>query len=237
MNSRVLLFLGVVSMGCMAEGIAQDPALIMYVPATPFVKMPPPGSQWSMTIKSKNRESLRPSDSKNDASRPMITPVGLDMRIGTNRFQEGAVTYSDGSRKVFYLVEEYVLQRFDNSEKIAAFPIVCGEGFTSLRTSLFPGVSWLSAANYSGREMLEKVECDKFIMNDPDISQKFPLSAWIRIQDRYPVRVQLGETTYQFSEVTSFPQEVQLPARYLAALEKLRFQQRLIKRLKANVAK
>lgn len=59
------------------------------------------------------------------------------------------------------------------------------------------------------------------------------MTAWISTVDGYPDKVILGETTYQFSPVTPFDQDIDLPGGYQAALKAAQRQTRALSKLKA----
>ncbi|PAW77483.1 MAG: hypothetical protein B9S32_10820 [Verrucomicrobia bacterium Tous-C9LFEB] len=227
MNSWIVILLGL--MGTVV--LAAEPEMPRVPPSPPFVKSPPPGSQWSVEIKTVTREKTSPVG---------ITPIRLEKRVGTNRILEAVTTYTDGTRKTFYIVDESILQRYDNSDKIAVFPVESGGDFASLRTKSFPGLGWLSASNYAGLAMIKKSECAKFLLKGgagSDLQADMILTAWIRVSDGYPVRAQLGDVIYEYSEVTSYSREVPLPAEYQEALGKLRAGQSLVEKLKAKAAR
>lgn len=208
-------------------------------PSPPFVKSPPPGSQWSVEIKSAPPDKTPQAGPEKNASTVAVTPVKLERRLGTNRIQEAVTIYSDGSRQIFYIVDESILQHYDNSDKIAVFPVEPASDFASLRTKSFPGLGWLSASTYAGPATLKKSECEKFLLKggaSSNLPADMTMTAWIRVSDGYPIRAQFGDRLYEYSEVTAYSREVQLPVEYLEALGKHRAGQSLVEKLKAKAA-
>lgn len=208
---------------------AQEATRSRPIPQPPFVTDPPLGSQWRAVIET---AGLMKTD-----VRPSVVPVGLQMQVGRNQMQRGVIAFSDGSQKVFYIVDNLILQNYDNSAKVAVTSVE-SEGMFALRQKGWPGVFWLSSGNYSGVEFINNIECCYFQMSGMDgseLPEAFPFNAWIRKDSGYPRRIQTGDLTFEFSEVTVFPQDILLPQAYQAALEEVKARLRVLERLKAGL--
>lgn len=194
------------------------------LPKEPFVAPLQPGTQWSVSLKTNTR---------NTTSDKVVAPVELRMRVGKNSAVHGEIILSDGTHSDFFVVQGMVLQKFDNSEKIAIFP-QDATGLLSLRRADWPGVFWVARENYHGVEEIEGAPCFHFEshgLKGSDFPEDFVLSAWIRVADLKPIRATLGGTTFEFSEISPLSGEVTLPASYLTAwnehLKRLRVLARL----------
>lgn len=196
------------------------------------LKTPPAGSQWAVAIHATNHQKPA-SETAAPPQRGM--PVRLDSQLGTNGIQRSEITFADGSRQVFFLANGFVLQAFDNSKKISVTPEK-NEPSLGLRRQGWPGLSWINPANRAGEEKVGEVPAVFFRMDGmpgSDLPADFAFRAWINSATGQPVRVQLGDQTWDFSPVTAFPQEVILPAEYVEALQKTQTSLRLLEKLGA----
>jgi len=213
-------------------GLIPFPARAQSPPAEgPVLQMAPPGSEWNMTIRQENGPQSPPAPTP-----ASVHPTALRMRTGRNAVQHGTITFSNGNRKDFYVVDGQVLQKYDNSEKIAIFPEEF-PGIQALRRRDWPGLFWLAQAGTPEREMVGKTECFHFHQTGlagSDLPADFVFSAWIRTDTGHPLRVRLGAATYEFSEVTPFSGDVNLPANFQAAWKAFQTRLRVLKRLNSH---
>ena len=237
------LFISVIWIGA-SSAIAQQEKLPP-VPTPPLVHTPPDGSCWVVEIQHppmpRNNEAASPP--KEPGAHPALTstiPVRMEKLIGQNHIQQTTITYADNHTSRFYLYDGYILQKYDNSDKIAAFPAETSDPkngiFDVIRGKSFPGIEWLSLKNYEGVEILKQQECYKFHIAGSANTDKpgMELQAWIRVADQYPQQIQIGTTLYLFSEVTPYSQNIQLAAAYQDALSRIQSELRTIHTLNQN---
>jgi hypothetical protein len=196
-------------------------------PKPPLVRVPPGGSAWSLEVKISGAEGKRAG-----------IPERFEMRIGRNAVQQGTIKFSDGRTQTFYVVGDQVLQKHDNADDFAVLPARDGAplDFFDFRLKGFPAVGWIALRNYVGIETIEKQECYKYQLGntaDLDLPDDVVVTAWIRVGDGFPRRVQIGDVVYEFSEVRAFSEDVALPPACQAMLENRRAEQRRLKALKS----
>ncbi|XHR30589.1 MAG: hypothetical protein ACFUZC_08500 [Chthoniobacteraceae bacterium] len=214
---------------------------------TPLVHTPPDGSCWTVEIQYQgtphHNEAAGPS--RSPGSFPAHTnsvPTRVEKLIGKNHIQQTTITYADNHSSRFYLSDDYILQKYDHSEKIAVFPAETSDPkngiFDTLRGKSFPGIDWLTLKNYEGVEIVKQQACYKFHIPGNTNTDKpgLELQAWIRIVDHYPQQIQIGNTHYLFSEVTPYSQNIQLSAAYQDALSHIQSEMRAIGALNQNQA-
>lgn len=205
-------------------------------PKPPLVAAAPTGSQWGLDIKRPADEVKHSEPTK--ISERKVVPVRFEMRIGKNAVQQGTIKFSDGTVQSFYVVENKVLQKHDNADDIAVLAPQDGASMNlfDFRLKQFPALGWLTLRSYVGIETVEKQECYKYQISNPtdfELPKDCALVAWIRTKDGFPLRVQIGDILYEFSEVAAFPQDVTLPAPYQAVVDNLHGEQRRLKALKS----
>lgn len=184
-------------------------------PDPPYVRTPPNGSQWSMTIRHDDS-----SASKENPGRA-VRPERLVVKIGRQGVQRGVVSYSDGTSSEFYGAGGLVLSPARNTGRILIREGVSSSPF-SLEVSGFPGTGWLNAKSYQGSEERDDEALLRFktinrVYGDQELAETFV--ALIEANSRYPKSVELPGSTYEFSPVESYSGDVQLPNDYRAALE------------------
>lgn len=174
-------------------------------PKPPFIGAVPAGSLWTVLITPGESPSLTPG-------RSQVLPAKLEMVVGKNSIQRGTITYRDGTYDVFYAKDGTVYQQVKQSSDVVAMSPenLMQDAWDGLRVTGFPGVSWLSSKAFVGIELLDKVPCYKFQDKFED-AEVIPLTAWIRVADRHPVRVQIGNWLYEFSSISPFEQNVDVP--------------------------
>lgn len=201
---------------------------LLQAQSAPAVANPPPGSQWSVEIVHP-KERVAKEDS--ESVRKPALPVRMERKVGRNGYQQGEIVFSDGSKNLFYVVGSHLLQKYDNSEEIAVFGIPAQDLengiYDSLRVTSFPATAWVSEKNFVGMDKLGEVECKKHHLSAETAGQE--ITAWIRASDLYPLRVQIGGVTYNFSPVTSFGGDVVLPANFQGAITRLLAEERALK--------
>lgn len=215
------------------------------VPTPPLVHTPPDGSCWVVEIQHpptlRNHEAE--INSKEPGGHPVLAtsiPVRMEKLIAKDHIQQTTITYADNHTSRFYLYEDYILQKYDNSDKIAVFSAETSDPkngiFDVLRGKSFPGIEWLSLKNYVGVEILKQQECYKFHIAGSANTDKpgMELQAWIRVADHYPLQIQIGTTLYLFSEVTPYSQNIQLAPAYQDALSRIQSELRTIHTLNQN---
>ncbi|HSI83826.1 MAG: hypothetical protein ACAI35_10545 [Candidatus Methylacidiphilales bacterium] len=220
-----ILFLPFASLAPQATAQQGNPTVVL--PKGRIVAVPPNGSRWTMEISPAAKTAEEERSGKASGKRAL--PTHVERLAGRNAIQKHTITYSDGRTEIFYLVGDYVLQRYDNSNKIAAFQANSGDGsdMTSLRQKSFPGISWLSAKHFVDVRTVAGQQYYSFATTGSpqyQIPTDEKLLALIRVSDRYPFTVQLGGTTYTFSTIEPYPQDISLPPEYEEALANVRRQ-------------
>lgn len=195
-------------------------------PVAPFFKTPPPGSEWTISINSR----MPATQGTEGASRPSILPTRLVQRIGLNKIQENILTYSDQREERFYFVQNTLLQKYDNAEKVA----LLRPGISLLRSQPFPGVEGLTLKAYVRTEMIKTEACHVFRVEEINpVDQSLAVTTtWISAVTGYPVRVQTEEEELEFSPPTSFPNTVALPAIYQEAMQQGQREQRILEAMR-----
>lgn len=191
------------------------------------IKAPPAGSQWTMTIERKAAPSSSPPGE--------VLPVQLRKFLGKNGVQNAVITFSDSSTVEYFVVNGRILQKPANSRQVVILGRSRSDVF-SLVVPEFPGLDWIKAEHRVGQDKVGDVLCEKFHADGfppQGLPKDFALTAWISAVDGYPDQVILGETTYRFSPVTPFDQDIDLPGGYQAALKAAQRQTRALSKLKA----
>jgi len=205
-------------------------ATLLQAQPTALVMSPPQGSQWSVDITHPQERVVK---EEAEPTRKPALPVRMERKVGKNGQQQGEIDFSDGSKHLFYVVGNHLLQKYDNSEEIAVFGIPANDLengiYDSLRVPSFPATAWISEKNFAGMDKLGEVECKKHHLSAATAGQE--LTAWIRASDLYPLRVQIGEVTYDFSPVKSFGGDVVLPANFQRAMTRLLAEESTLKAL------
>ena len=229
MNDKLSALAGLLAGLCWAAPSAcAQQATPVPPPKAPFVTLAPDGSQWSADIRyasGKKADSAAKGERRDTPS----VPVKVERLVGRNKVQQNTTTYSDGRVEVCYLTGAYAFQKYGNSDKIAILQADSGglDTLDSLRQASYPGTGWLSLKTYMGVATVGKDVCYHYVAGPAEkefYSSDISIEAWIRVQDGYPLRVEFGATTYDFSPVTPFPQDVDLPPAYQDALKNLQAQ-------------
>jgi hypothetical protein len=210
-----------IAVSCLTASLLQAQSALVMV-------NPPPGSQWSVEI-TQPKEPVAKEDS--ESLRKPALPIRMERIVGKNGYQQGQIDFSDGSKNLFYVVGNHLLQKYDNSEEIAVFGIPPNDLengiYDSLRVASFPATAWINEKNFVGMDKLGEVECKKHHLSAETAGQD--LTAWIRASDLYPLRVQVGGVTYNFSPINPFGGDVILPANFQKAITRLLAEERALK--------
>jgi hypothetical protein len=206
-------------------------------PKAPYVKTPPPGTSWSAEIRYRPEDLQAPTPPDGPASGAEARPrykaqVSLPVRLrsfhSTNGIQHVETYFSDGRKEEYYQVAGRQLRFIDGTRKAVALSEV----------PHFPAVDWLPPGGvYKGVETLENVPCHAFTVSAAYLAA-IPLDpatkylAWINVETGYPVQVRQNEVLYKFSPVTPWAETITLPAEFLAAMEKVKKEQRAIQALR-----
>lgn len=197
-------------------------------PSAPFVASPPPGSRWMADIRTESAAASR------------VTPTRLEMEIGTDGRQRGTLTFSDNSAQTFYAINGVVLQELPGSDSVVIVPPASPDGGDpGLVAPGFPGVHWLSEQTYRGVDQLGEVACHKFEFTNPESEDPADHSvntAWIRIEDGYPVRTQRDGVIYDFHPIVAYPDAVVFPPAVEQKLHAIRAQSDALERLRMRNA-
>lgn len=205
------------------------------VPKPPYVKFPPPGTVWSVDIKTNGSESAGNETASAPAGPKMkiSVPIKTTCRFGTNGIQLFQTAYSDGARDEYYVIKRQLLRMYPGTKKVAVLSAPYP----------FPGLEWVGAGGtYIGEEEVEKRSCHKFKVTEAYLLA-IPLDpgtkyyAWIDMATGYPVQAQMDDVLYRFSPVTPYAENVELPSAYTAALKKAEQQQRALEVMRAQNAR
>lgn len=215
--NRILVILGLIGAGCLV-GHAEVPT----PPADgPVVAPVPPGMRWQVEIEGPN--GVQSSDGE------------LRMHVGRNGVQFGQIVSRKGEVSEFFVVENWILQRTAESGRVTMFP-QDSLGMTSLRRADWPGLFWIVPENFQEVRELDGVECFYFErtgLPGSDLPDDMLFTAWIRTTDRKPIKASIGDVTYVYSELTSAPENVNLPPDYAAALSGYQKRLRVLETLRA----
>jgi hypothetical protein len=204
-------------------------------PKPPLVRASPAGSEWSLEVKNL-ADGGKPAAPSEVAGRQMAR-ARFEMRIGQNAVQQGTITFPNGATQTFYVVGDRILQKHDNADDIAVLPLQDGPlNFFEFRRKGFPALGWVTLRDYIGVETIEKQICYKYQLQNTaglELPDDCVVTAWIRVGDGFPQRVQVGDIVYEFSQIRPFSQDVALPPPYQALVENLRAEERRLNALKS----
>jgi hypothetical protein len=130
---------------------------------------------------------------------------------------KGVLTSTNGSASDYYIIGDRLLGLAANTKK--PFSIHARRDM-SLGAIPFPGVSWITAAAFAGREDRDGVTFYRYQPEQASgtgASSDQPVFALVRVSDGYPALIQMADRSYEFSPITSFSSPITLPAP-LAAL-------------------
>lgn len=235
MNSislSVLMVLGLLGQ----LGYSQEP-----VPTPPWVAPVQAGTQWEISVHYADSDSAKTDGGSSTVKMPAKDrrPVAISCRRGTDLTQV-VVKWSDGTNTEGYVVGDSVLRRKSESKRLFVVPAQDEDYACPLYVSGFIGTAWLSMEFYKGVERVEKEKCFKFvhppyIPPNPETEAGYPeLTAWVRVSDKAPVRVKIGDAIYDFSSVQPVTEPVAMPSDMRQAFERLLKEQRSLELLKAK---
>jgi|GEM_PF-2899838 len=194
-------------------------------PSPPYVRPVPEGSAWGVKI-------VAPAG-KAGAGKGI--PVQMTREVGGDGRQRGEIINADGEKILFFLVDGYILQKYDHSDRVALFPAppAAAVGLPDrLRSPAFPDLDWVSARTYQGTETLNGEPCHRYATGKS--GERGDREVWIRISDRRPARLRSGATTFEFSPVRARPGEMMLPPPFQEALKRLQAELRALKAMKTR---
>lgn len=215
---------------------SQEPA-----PIPPLVAAVQAGTQWEISMRYLDTDTAKKSGGSSVAKIPPKErrPVTISCRRGADLTQT-VVMWSDGSSAEGYIVGDSVLWRKSDSKRLFVVPSQDKDYACPLFVSGFIGTAWLSMEFYKGVERVEKEKCFKFVRppsipTNPETEVGYPeLTSWIRVSDKTPMRVRIGDTIYDYSIVQPVSEPVVLPSDMRQAFERLLKEQRSLELMKAH---
>jgi hypothetical protein len=203
------------------------------VTAGPLIAPVRPGTQWTMEIDAARRKKA--AETKEEIPQP-VTPVRLKVSIDSKGLEQRVLTLSDGSTQTCYGLQGVLYQAIPNSTEVLALPNSALQAFDpgEWRVAGFPATAWIEAKYLVGREKVDDTECSRYhrpatIGSDGEARPE--MTAWIREQERIPLRVQIGTSTYEFSPVSRFDGSVSLPVAIVQKAQSLEKQNAALRRL------
>jgi hypothetical protein len=130
---------------------------------------------------------------------------------------EIVLTWSDGTKTEGYVFGDRLLERNAETGTISSQQVQDKDPVFPVFTKAYPGVSWISAANYKGPQSVGKQECDYYADSTrsaapPDLgAPPEKLEAWISRRERVPLRIKLGDVTYDYGPIEEAASEIELP--------------------------
>ena len=178
-------------------------------PQPPLVAVPRPGTQWSVSVKYSAEAS--PATSHN----PVVPkgPVLLQYRCA----QEVTLVLAkwlDGTLREGYVAKGQVILQDLKQGGCYTTPLQDNDPDLPIFVSGYPGTAWIALRDYKGTEMIGNDLCYRFFRDVDRTNPALPVharTAWIRVQDKAPIRVQLGEIFYSFSPVETDPVSISIP--------------------------
>lgn len=194
----------------------------------------PPASQWSLEI-----DMGRNAKSGNLTESEEALPLRLKATIDPTGIEKRELVLSDGNTQVIYIVRGISYQEVPGSQQVLA---LSGSGLDLLdpedfRVPGFPATAWISGKTLVGREDFQGVPCLRFHQPpsmDVDGAGLQEMTAWIREADRFPVRIQAGDSTFDFSPVTRFNGSVSLRSAILRKVRSMARQNEALQKLRSK---
>lgn len=218
-------------------------------PVAPFVAVPKSGTQWTIQIKYIDPTS-KTGGSAQSTEKPSSLPYRPEKVIAStaNQFTRLDISWSDSTQSTVYIYNAFVMRKSPTSEKILVSQIEDGKLVAPLYTRGYLATGWMTAQDYVGIESINKELVYKFHRDGkmpadvdssptaiPDMSSYAPaLTAWIRVADKSPVRVQLGSEQYEFSVPQSFSGHVELPPSFQAEKGRIDSELQILEQLRRN---
>lgn len=205
-------------------GLAQtDPgALQIPTPRPPLVATPQPETIWYIAS-----EPKKPSP----ATAPPANPADLQpIAIRAERGKEVThivATLNDGTTPEGYVLGSHYFQCAPQTGRILTSPTQERDYAIPIFVNGYQGTAWISLKQYQGVEKIDGQECYKYSQeassaSESDIAQPHPkLAAWIRVSDKIPMRIQIGDICYRYSFPKVGPLSIALPPEMAKVAQKM----------------
>jgi len=200
-------------------------------PAAGCIKEPGPGSAWSVAIERFDRKKKEDADPKKPEEKEPPVPVRLTVQAGRNGVTRGQILFSDGHTESYYIAQGVLILQSSNSSRILALPAESVDPM-NLQVGGFPGVAWVAKNWEKDREKKDGGEiihyvCEEMSGDPPQPAMK--LEAWVRKEDLFPVKADIGgEVVYHYEKVQPFDEDIPLPESYQPALARLKKEQSVL---------
>ncbi len=224
--NRIIFYLA--ALGCAllpASLFAQQAAPRMPLPEPPLVAAPQPGCQWTLSVQFPPGvgNAAHPVSASYRCTREALW---VDVAWSTGTFREG---YVKGERVIFRNQAGYSSSAADEAD--SGLPLFC---------AAFAGTGWVTAADYQGTETVEGELCAHYLRPETTNAsgERIPRRmAWIRVRDKTPLLVKLGEVTLRFSRLEKGAESLSVPPEVEALLVQAQRQQeslRLLREINRN---
>jgi hypothetical protein len=182
-------------------------------PEPPLVASPQPGSQWKLTVQF-------PQSAAN-----AVHPVSASYRYTRDALWVG-VAWSNGTSREGYVKDARVI--FKNQTGYSSFAADEKDSGLPLFSAGFAGADWVARADYQGTETVESELCYRFLRPEstsPSGEHVPQRIAWIRVRDKTPSLVKLGEVTLHYSHPEKGADNLSVPPEVEALLVQSQRQQ------------
>jgi hypothetical protein len=216
-------------------------------PKSPLVASPRTGTAWQVVLTPGKPIALASPGKSEKPARDV--PVSATYRKDAGSVR-ATLQMENGNILDGYVFESYSIRGISKSNNAFVVPAVVGlDAVLEFFVSTYPATQWISLDYYKGVEKFEEVDCYVFDREpiaekkvakndkdagspDSDIVDKLRLRAYIRVADKVPVFIQIGETPYRFVQPVDWKGSNEMPRPYAAAAAGLNKEVEILKALR-----
>lgn len=205
-------------------------------PQAPFVATVPESAQWTLVLK-RGKEALNAVNSTPVADKTPVSPTDIQQirSTKTGKVKHDVITFGNGSSAEVWYYEKFVLFLSNFGNKVLILPEEVGmdklgERGDPIRSSGFPGVSWVKESRYDAPVKFQGELCYHYILKAaaqaaPSPDPTFPgigaaAEAWISVKTNFPVAYRFDDTLYSYTFDSARPTNLTLPANYQEEIDR-----------------